>query len=127
MDEFLVITIGCIPLTVDFPLPVAPMTLWQRLECGFNSEWVVRYVRDPDGWGRGRLMLAHAGFVSWGRGAVEVSNHLIVAKIVRISDLEPDCPSELLPSEDISERERPNRKGCVAVLSGTKHPRTERM
>ena len=72
-------------------------------------------------------MLTYAGFVSWGREAVEVSSHLIVAKIVRISDLEPDCRSELLPLEDISERERPNRKGYVNVLHGTKHPRTERM
>ena len=87
----------------------------------------MRRAHDPDGWGRGRLMLAYARFVSRGWGAVEVSSHLIIAKIVRISDLKPDCPPELLPSEDISERERPNRKGCVTVLSGTKHPRTERM
>ena len=40
-----------------------------------------------------------------------MSNHFIVVKIAAISDLESDGRLELLQFEDISQRERPSRKG----------------
>ena len=33
----MVIITGTAPLTVVFPLPAAPMTLWQELGCNFNK------------------------------------------------------------------------------------------
>ena len=56
--EFPVIFGKCILLTAVLPLPVAPMTLWQRSGNISTGEWAVRYARNLDGWSRGRPILA---------------------------------------------------------------------
>ena len=51
-SELLIITTKHLVLTEVFPLPVAPMTLWQWSEKVSTGEWALRYARDHDGWER---------------------------------------------------------------------------
>ena len=72
------------------------MTLWQRLGRDYDGGVGIKYARDHDRWSSGRPKLACAGLVKRGWGPAKASRHFSVIKIVRISDLEPDGPSELL-------------------------------
>ena len=80
-------THGCFPASSCAHDTVATISVtFQRADFG--------HARDPDGWGRGRLIHACIGKVPRARRATKVFNNATVAEIAGISDLESSCQLE---------------------------------